>query len=372
MRKNPKAGNPFRRVSYISPINEIINYAFQQSNAVRRKQIKKRISREQKLAFLEKDRITTLTYEIIRKLESIINQFPWVDDIHPFYKEICNLIGSIDKIKQILGRLNGIVQQLHEIEREQLQKLYDTEHPNVMASVRKEAGGRYASLVKKARGDVKYLIRIVKKLKAVPDFNTSLPTIVVAGAPNVGKSSLVRCISSGFPEVGEYPFTTKEVVFGHADFGMTITQIVDTPGLLDRPFSERNLIERQSIASIKHISDLIVYMFDVSKDAELSVDEQISLLEDISKEFSDNPTIRVLNKIDLLTQEQINQATEKLDIGFQISTKDEIGLSKLVEKLREVILKITETKEKFKDSVQLSIAEEFLPQKEDENFSFDI
>lgn len=371
MKKNLKTSNPFRRVTYISPIDEIIDNAFQQSQAVRRTRIKKRISREQKLSFLERDRITILTYELTRKIDSIIDQFPWVDSIHPFYQELCNLVGSVDKIKQVLGRLKGISRQLHEIEREQLQKLNDTNHPNVMASVRKETGGRYVSLVKKAQGDVKYLIRIVKKLKSVPDFNTILPTIVIAGAPNVGKSSLVRCISSGSPEVGEYPFTTKQIVFGHANFGLSLVQIVDTPGLLDRPFDERSLIERQSIASIKHISDVIVYMFDYSKDAELSAKEQNHLLEDISHEFSENPTIRVLNKVDLLTDEQIIEAKAEFNTEFNTSTLECKGLEGLVETMKTMVLTMLETKEKFKDVAKLSISEEYLLQ-EEEDFSYDI
>ena len=371
MKKNFETSNPFRRVTYISPINEIIENAFQQSQAIRRTRIKKRISREQKLSFLEKDRITTLTYELTRKIDNIIDLFPWVEEIHPFYQELCNLVGSVDKIKQVLGRLKGISNQLHVIEREQLQKLNDTNHPNVMASIRKETGGRYVSLVKKAQGDVKYLIRVVKKLKSVPDFNTTLPTIVIAGAPNVGKSSLVRRISSGSPEVGEYPFTTKQIIFGHANFGLTLVQIVDTPGLLDRPFDERSLIELQSIASIKHISDIIVYMFDYSKDAELPAKEQIHLLEDISNEFSDNPTIRVLNKVDLLTDEQITKAKNEFKTEFHISTLEGKGLEGLLEALKTMVLNMLETKEKFKDVAKMPISEEFLFQ-EEEDFSYDI
>ena len=35
------------------------------------------------------------------------------------------------------------------------------------------------------------------------------------GAPNVGKSSLVQALSSGTPEVCDYPFTTRSVKMGH-------------------------------------------------------------------------------------------------------------------------------------------------------------
>jgi nucleolar GTP-binding protein len=235
-----------------------------------------------------------------------------------------------------------------------------------MATIRKEANGRIASLVKKARGDVNYLIRALRKLKTIPDFSVIYPTIVVAGAPNVGKSSLVRRISSGKPEVGEYPFTTKEIVFGHRDLTLTNAQIVDTPGLLDRPFKERNIIERQSITSIRHISDIIVFLFDISKDAELTADEQLSLFEDIEKEFSDVPIIRVLNKIDLLSEKEIDESVLVFETEFNISTKYGSNIEELAEFLEEKIIHIVKTADKFKESHRITISEEFLPHKEGE------
>ena len=35
------------------------------------------------------------------------------------------------------------------------------------------------------------------------------------GAPNVGKSSLVQSLSSGLPEICDYPFTTRSIKMGH-------------------------------------------------------------------------------------------------------------------------------------------------------------
>ena len=39
--------------------------------------------------------------------------------------------------------------------------------------------------------------------------------VVLVGAPNVGKSSLVQVLSSGLPEICNYPFTTRTVKMGH-------------------------------------------------------------------------------------------------------------------------------------------------------------
>jgi len=372
MNKSQQTGNPFRSISYIPPISEIVSVSFKKTSIIRRKSSKKRQTREEIIAEAERERITILAFEMTTRLNSIINQFPWIDDIHPFYYELCNLIGNVDKIRKVLGRLDGISKKIKELEGEQLTKLKQTNHPLEMAKIRRETGGRFASLIKKAEGDVKYLIRTVKKLKIIPDFNVLLPTIVVAGAPNVGKSSLVREISSGIPEVGEYPFTTKEVVFGHREYDFMKIQIVDTPGLLDRPIKERSMIERQSIATMRYISDIIVFMFDISKDAAISIKEQMNLIDEIEREFPDTPILRVLNKTDLIAEEEIMNISRDLDIEFQISLKNKMGINKLIEKLELVTRKIIKEAEKFKQTFSISISDEFLLVDEDKETDYEI
>lgn len=39
--------------------------------------------------------------------------------------------------------------------------------------------------------------------------------VALVGAPNVGKSSLVQILSSGVPEICDYPFTTRSIKMGH-------------------------------------------------------------------------------------------------------------------------------------------------------------
>ena len=39
--------------------------------------------------------------------------------------------------------------------------------------------------------------------------------VALVGAPNVGKSSLVQALSSGLPEMCDYPFTTRSIKMGH-------------------------------------------------------------------------------------------------------------------------------------------------------------
>jgi len=42
-----------------------------------------------------------------------------------------------------------------------------------------------------------------------------------------------------------YAFTTKSLYVGHMDYKYLRWQVIDTPGILDRPLEERNTIEMQ-------------------------------------------------------------------------------------------------------------------------------
>ena len=56
---------------------------------------------------------------------------------------------------------------------------------------------------------------MAKALRRLPVVDPALPTVALVGAPNVGKSSLVQLLSSGLPEVCDYPFTTRSIKMGH-------------------------------------------------------------------------------------------------------------------------------------------------------------
>ena len=365
----PHPKNPFRRVRYIPSISETIKVAYARSQKALPKKLKKKLSREEKIAIKEQTKITTFVQEINVRLRGIIKQFPSIEQIHPFYYDLLEITGKVSKIKQILGRLEGISRQIIEIQNAQIEKLNSAQSPVEFAQIRKQAIGRIISLVSKAKGDVQYLTRIIKKLKNVPDFNVLLPTIVISGAPNVGKSSLVRAISTGTPEIGEFPFTTKSIVFGHRDIGFLQVQVVDTPGILDRPFKDRNFVELQSIVAIKNIADIIVFMFDGSQNASLSISEQLNLLEDIEKEFGKVRIIRVLNKIDLLDMKQREKLRKELGVEYSISTKTHEGLPSFIQRIEERIMRLIRSDSKFQYLHKLEIAEEFRIDKQ-ESFSY--
>ena len=57
-------------------------------------------------------------------------------------------------------------------------------------------------------------------------------------------TALFHSISPQFP-VQPYAFTTKSLYVGHMDYKYLRWQVIDTPGVLDRPLEDRNTIEMQ-------------------------------------------------------------------------------------------------------------------------------
>jgi GTP1/Obg family GTP-binding protein len=56
-------------------------------------------------------------------------------------------------------------------------------------------------IIKKFPDSLFYNLQFLQTLRAMPVVDLETPTLCLVGAPNVGKSSLVRTLSTGKPEV---------------------------------------------------------------------------------------------------------------------------------------------------------------------------
>ena len=76
-------------------------------------------------------------------------------------------------------------------------------------------------------------------MSRLPSIDPAGRTLLVCGYPNVGKSSFVNRVTRADVDVQPYAFTTKSLLVGHADHRYLRWQVLDTPGILDRPLEER-------------------------------------------------------------------------------------------------------------------------------------
>jgi nucleolar GTP-binding protein len=189
--------------------------------------------------------------------------------------------------------------QIREIRSEYQTKLRNAD-PETARKHRKQAFARIADILDEIEDDLLRVGAARDALKDLPDVRPDEPAIVVAGYPNVGKSSFVNRVTRASNEIASYPFTTKGVQLGHFERDRLRYQIIDTPGLLDRPESERNDIEQQAISALEHLADAVVFLVDPSGDCGYPLDSQLELRDAVRDRFATRgvPVLTVCNKTD--------------------------------------------------------------------------
>ena len=293
---------------------------------------------------IEERRVVTACQVMKDKLKSIIDAVPEIEELHPFYQDYIDITVGVDSMKQALGALNWAYGILAQLEREYSNKLKRS--PSERAStIQREAYGRIASVLNKIEKDLDFLDFAKASLRNMPTIDFDAITIVIAGFPNVGKSTLLRQISGADPQVANYPFTTKGIQIGHTERHWKSIQIIDTPGLLDRPVLEMNDIEMNAIVALEHLADAILFIFDGSETCGFHLESQYNLLKQIEKIFSEIPIIYLFNKMDIEQDEEyINQFVDNPENTLFISALDGEGIDKINE-IIDTIEKIDRTPE---------------------------
>ncbi|MGV9198908.1 MAG: NOG1 family protein [Promethearchaeia archaeon] len=316
--------NPFDGFYHVPTSQELLDIAFRRamkSSASVSKNAPILIKAKKK----EARRIKVAIKQVIDRILQIIKRVPRIQELPEFYKELASIVIDVDKLRLTLGKLNGILPVLSKIEREHYRRLGRIEEPKEADQIRRSCFGRVSSIVNKQDGNLRYLNSIRGDLRALPSIDYETPVVVFAGAPNVGKSSLVKQISTNKRiEVQEYPFTTKKLALGHYKvqqrFETRHIQIMDTPGILDRPMSERNRIERQAILALRLIADLIFFVFDPTPSSGYSVESQIKLFRELKDKFiadKDIETQIIFNKMDFASQKEIKDLAIQLEVDSE-------------------------------------------------------
>jgi nucleolar GTP-binding protein len=228
------------------------------------------------------------------RLVYIIRGFPEFDKLPPFYYELADILFGMDRLKQSLGAVGWAAKHTKMVGNQLALQSRKAEDSQV---VRKRAVARLASMVHQIDKDLIFLNEVRNVLRKLPHIEDTF-TIVIAGYPNVGKSSFIRRISSAEPEVASYPFTTKGIIVGHRIMGREKIQFVDTPGILDRPAEERNQIERQALSAMMNVANVILFIIDPSEHCGYPMEVQLRLLDEV-KGMVQVPVIVVANKSDL-------------------------------------------------------------------------
>ncbi|KAJ7012873.1 nucleolar GTP-binding protein 1 [Populus alba x Populus x berolinensis] len=246
------------------------------------------------------------------KLSTIIDEFPRLDDIHPFYGDLLHVLYNKDHYKLALGQINTARNLISKIAKDYVKLLKYGDSLYRCKSLKVAALGRMCTVMKRIGPSLAYLEQIRQHMARLPSIDPNTRTILICGYPNVGKSSFINKITRADVDVQPYAFTTKSLFVGHTDYKYLRYQVIDTPGILDRPFEDRNIIEMCSITALAHLRAAVLFFLDVSGSCGYSIAQQAALFHSIKSLFMNKPLTIVCNKTDLQPLEGISEEDMKL------------------------------------------------------------
>ena len=147
-----------------------------------------------------------------------------------------------------------------------------------------------------------------------------LADVGLLGLPNAGKSTFIRAVSAAKPKVADYPFTTLHPNLGvvRVDHNRSFV-IADIPGLIEGAAEGAGLGHR----FLRHLqrTRLLLHLVDISPydpDAD-PIRDAHSILEELRKydeSLFDKPRWLIINKIDLVPEEERKQRIAELVKGY--------------------------------------------------------
>merc|ERR1712130_925224 len=282
------------------------------------------------------------------KLSMILTEFPKLEDIHPFYADLMNVLYDKDHYKLALGQINTARHLIDSVSKDYVRLLKFGDSLYRCKQLKRAALGRMATVMRRQNQSLGYLEQVRQHLSRLPTIDPNTRTLLITGFPNVGKSSFINKISRADVDVQPYAFTTKSLFVGHTDYKYVRWQVIDTPGILDHPLEDRNTIEMQAVTALAHLQSAVLFFVDISVQCGYTIKQQVSLYHSIKPLFQNKPTLIVLNKIDQVKFEDLDDEDRVLinsmsegrnDVeALQMSALTEEGVTNVKHRACDILL----------------------------------
>ncbi|XP_018534380.1 nucleolar GTP-binding protein 1 [Lates calcarifer] len=260
--------------------------------------------------YMRKVKFTQQNYH--DRLTQILTDFPKLDDIHPFYADLMNVLYDKDHYKLALGQINIAKNLIDNVAKDYVRLMKYGDSLYRCKQLKRAALGRMCTILKRQKSSLEYLEQVRQHLSRLPTIDPNTRTLLLCGYPNVGKSSFINKVTRADVDVQPYAFTTKSLFVGHMDYRYLRWQVVDTPGILDHPLEERNTIEMQAITALAHLRAAVLYVMDISEQCGHTLQEQLELFNSIRPLFANKPLIIVANKCDVKKINELSEENQKI------------------------------------------------------------
>jgi nucleolar GTP-binding protein len=309
------------RIPTVLDSKEIIEKSFKNINKVQNIYMPSFLN---KLKSVSVQKIKIMEATAVRIISRIYDGFPKTDDLDRFERDVLFIMVNGREYERSLNNLRWAKGKITEFATNSIRGIKKAPNMTAIARFRSSFYGRFSSIIEHLDESLVFLKEAREALREIPHINRELKVIIIAGFPNVGKSSLISRITNLTPEIAEYPFTTKKINVGIMKLGNHLYQVLDVPGVLER--KNHNSIERMALAAIDNIAGLVVCMLDPSEECGYTLQYQERLCNALKE--SGKKVLVVENKIDLEKTESDN---------MKISCVTGEGIEMLKKKMEERI-----------------------------------
>ncbi|KZV57957.1 nucleolar GTP-binding protein 1 [Dorcoceras hygrometricum] len=257
--------------------------------------------------------LDALMKELAVPLRTYKENFPNKNTLHPYERSLIELTLGDGNYEEVLGKVDMLRKKVVSVGKEHAAHCAKSLSKREAEERLSEGMTKIEEIFSCEGKAVDELLNIAKTLRAMPVVNLETPTLCLVGAPNVGKSSLVRLLSTGKPEVCNYPFTTRGILMGHINLSFQNFQVTDTPGLLRRLDEDRNNLEKLTLAVLTHLPTAVLYVHDLSGQCGTSPSDQYAIYREIRERFSNHLWLDVVSKCDLLKDSPVVFVTEDIN-----------------------------------------------------------
>lgn len=150
-------------------------------------------------------------------------------------------------------------------------------------------------------------VTLVLELKLIAD-------VGIIGLPNVGKSTLLSVLTKAKPKIADYPFTTLSPNLGVLSYDYNLRIVfADIPGLIEDAHKGKGL----GIDFLRHIerTKILLHLVDISSGDVKKIYSDFNVvnkeLKSYSEKLMNKPQLVVLNKMDLLPENEVEQIVKK-------------------------------------------------------------
>jgi len=159
----------------------------------------------------------------------------------------------------------------------------------------------------------------------------------LVGLPNAGKSTFLSAVSRAKPKIADYPFTTLHPNLGVVYVDNSEFVVADIPGLIEGA-SDGHGLGHRFLGHVERCS-VLLHLVDGTEDDPAEAYRTIrGELEAYADILVDKPEVVALNKIDALTEEEIEEKKAALEevVGGKVMLLSGVARSGVEEVLREL------------------------------------